>query len=195
MKLLTPFEKILNQSLQWDPVSLAALEPLVGKIIQVELQGLNMTISIFPDQQGVILLTDYEGPADVRVSAPPFTLLRQLLQSEQPLAQQKMLNIEGEVHTLQRFVHILKHLEIDWEEQCSRFLGDWPAHTLSRWHHQGQQYAQHQFSTLQRNWVEYLQEEVHYLPGQAEMQDFLNEVAILRDDVERLSQQIQRLMA
>lgn len=187
----TTLETLLNQALRLDPTSLHALSKLSGKIIRIEISGMSFTL--FIDNQGITVLSDYDGEVDVRIGGAPFTLLRLLLQNEITLSNNPEVTINGEIGTAQQLLSILKGLDIDWEEQLAQGLGDIPAHQLSTLFRQCQNYTRERLNTLQLNMSEYLQEESGHLPGHAEIEVFLDAVDTLRDDVERLEQKVQRL--
>ena len=44
------------------------------------------------------------------------------------LIQQKQLNLVGDIYVAQSFSALLKDLDVDWEEQLSRYTGDVVAH-------------------------------------------------------------------
>ncbi len=191
--LATTLETLLNQALRLDPPSLHALSKLSGKIIRIELSGIGLNFTLFVDNQGVIVLSDYNGEMDARICGAPFTLLRLLLQRETTLSNNPDVTVNGEMGTAQQWLLMLKRLDIDWEEQVARWLGDVPAHKLGTQFRQCQDYASERLNTLQLNLSEYLQEEVRQMPNSAEIETFLNAVDTLRDDVERLEQRVQRL--
>jgi len=187
-------ETLLNQALRWEASSLDALNKLSGKIIRIEISGIpGENLSLFPDNQGFIVLSDYEGEADVRISAKLFSLLQLLLQRDASLSNNPDVTITGKISIAQDLFQFLKALDIDWEEQAARWFGDAPAHKLGNVFRQCETYSSEQFNQLQLNISEYLQEESRQLPTRIEMENFLNGVDTLRDDFERLKQRVQRL--
>ena len=189
----TTLETLLNQALRLDPTSLHALSKLSGKIIRIEVSGMSLVFILFIDDQGITVLSNYDGEVDVRICGAPFTLLRLLLQNETTLSDSPDVTINGEIGTALQWFSILKELDIDWEEQLAQGLGDVPAHQLSTLFRQCQNYTRERLNTLQLNMSEYLQEESRHLPVHAEIEVFLDAVDTLRDDVERLAQKVQRL--
>lgn len=185
--------KVLNHALYQNPPSLQLLNKLSGKIIRIELTHLEISLTLFPDVQGITVLSDYEGEVDVRITGAPFTLLRLLLQEQPLLANNPEVVIAGDMGIAQQLLELIKELNPDWEEQIAQWLGDIPAHYLTNSFQQAQEYTQDRFNTLQLNLSEYLQEEVHHLPNPMEMELFLDTIDTLRDDLERLEQRIQRL--
>jgi ubiquinone biosynthesis protein UbiJ len=186
-------ETLLNQALRWEASSLDALNKLSGKIIQIEIQNIGIKLSLFPDNQGFIVLSNYDGEANVCINAKLFSLLQLLIQREPSLSNNPDITITGKISIAQDFFQFLKTLDIDWEEQAAQWLGDIPAHKLGNLFRQCEIYSNEQFNRLQLNISEYLQEESRQLPTSIEIEDFLNGVDTLRDDLERLEQRVSRL--
>ncbi|KHD11564.2 hypothetical protein PN36_02395 [Candidatus Thiomargarita nelsonii] len=182
-------ETLLNQALRWNPSN--SLQKLSGKIIRIESSGIDLTL--FPDNQGIIVLSHYDGDVDVCISGAPFTLLRLLLQDEATLSNTPDVTITGKMSIAQHLFQLMKELDIDWEEQLAQRLGDMPAHKLATLFRQGKNYTNTRLDSLQHNISEYLQEETRHLPPRPEMEIFLNAVDTLRDDLERLEQRVRRL--
>ncbi len=178
----TTLETQLNQALHWDQACLEDLNKLSGKIIRLELSGLDLNFTFFPDNQGIIVLGNYNGELDVRISCPPFSLLRLLLETTQ--SDNTDVIITGEISTAQQFLLLLRKLDIDLEERLAQWLGTVPMF---------QNLNSECRNTLQDKLREYLQEKTHHLPTRVEMETFLHAVNTLSDDLERLEQRVQRL--
>lgn len=189
----TALEKLLNQALYLDPNSLHALSKLAGKSVKVELTGLTLTFSFFPELEGIAVLGNYTGEVDAYVQSPPFTLLSLLLNSQGSFANYADVVVSGNIQVAQQLLHVLQGLDIDWEEQLAQRLGDIPAHSLGTLVRRGQHYVSDRLSHLQYYFSEYLQEESRHVPAPAEMESFLNGVDMLRDDVDRLAQRVTNL--
>ena len=190
--LATTLETLLNQALRWNPLSLQALSKLADKIIRVELSDIDLNFTLFPDEQGIIVLGNYDGEVDVRIIGAPFTLLRLLLPHSTTLADCPDVVVKGNMNIAQQLQHFLKGLDIDWEEQLGQILGNIPAHKLTTLFRHCQNHVSNRFDTLQYNLSEYLQ--ARHLPTNTEMKFFSSAVNTLRDDIEQLEQRIQRLM-
>lgn len=191
--LATTLEKLLNQALHLDPNSLQALKPLIGKIVRVELAALELAFTLFPEQEGIVVLGNYEGDVNADVQAPPFTLLNLLLHRQATLTTYPDVLVSGDSQMAQQLLHILQGLEIDWEEQLAQRLGDVPAHSLNNFIQRSRHYVHERLTNLQSQVSDYLQEEARHLPAPAEMETFRIAVETLRDDVDRLEQRVRRL--
>ncbi len=177
--LATTLETQLNQALHWDQSSLEVLNKLSGKIIRIELSGFDLNFTLFPDNQGVIVLSDYNGEVDVRMSSAPFTLLRLLVQQEVTLSNNPDITITGDIDIAQQLLQLLRELNIDWEEQLAQHLGEVPTHKLGTLIKQCQTQSRDSLN--------------HFVPSRVEMETFFKAIEILRRDIERLEQRVERL--
>ena len=101
--------------------------------------------------------------------------------------------ITGDVALGQAFRDLLLAVDIDWEENLSRFTGDVLAHQLGNAVRSGQHWARQSRHTLKQDAAEYLQEEGRLLIAGDEMAGYLGAVDTLREDVDRLTARVQRL--
>lgn len=78
---------------------------------------------------------------------------------------------------------------VDWEERLSQWIGDIPAHQLFKL----VRFLSQRGQAFNQNWVDYLQEEVRYLPTRIEVECFFQEVKQLEREVRELEQKITKL--
>jgi ubiquinone biosynthesis protein UbiJ len=91
------------------------------------------------------------------------------------------------------FKSLLDNLDIDWEEQLSRVVGDVAAHQVGNVVRSAMAWGKQALDTLGRDAAEYFQEESEDLVRPAEVSEFLDQVDVLRDDAERLAARVNRL--
>ena len=188
------FEQLLNQAIRLDPESPSRLTPMHGRVIQLQLLGLGLSLYLIPEPQGFQLLSSFEGEPDCILRGTPLDLAN--MRSHRDSADQLFdgsVVIEGDTALAQRFGEFLTGLDIDWEEQLSRLTGDIAAHEIGNLVRGALGWGKQVNRTTELNLKEYLQEELRLLPGRYEIEPFLSEVDRLRDDVERLEARIQRL--
>ena len=193
--VLAGLEITLNRYLGLDPETMARLNSLTGKVIDVELRGLGMTLHMAPHSGGIQLLQDYDAAADAVISGAPISLARVGLGEERGLVFAGDVEIRGDVSLGQRFEAILRDIDIDWEEQLSRFVGDVAAHQVGNLVRDTFDWGAKTLVTFGRDVTEYLQEESRHLPQRDEVEKFLANVDVLRNDVERLDARAKRLHA
>lgn len=192
--LLAAIEAAFNRYLALDPAALRRVGQLEGRVIAIELTGLDLCLFLLPGPRGVQVLSQYEGEPDARLTGTPLALMRMGLSddaSRQLFAHE--VEIRGDIELGQQFKHILDAIEIDWEEQLSRVSGDVAAHQIGRAARGLAGWGRQTADSLTRDLGEYLQEEARLVPSGAEVQRYLAEVDTLRADVDRLEARVQRL--
>ncbi|MES9992497.1 MAG: SCP2 sterol-binding domain-containing protein [Candidatus Thiodiazotropha sp.] len=187
-------ETLLNQAIALDAETPHRLTPMHGKVIRLELSGLDSSLYLIPEPSGIQLLSEFDGEADCTLRGSLFDMLRMRDSSESADQLFKgAVQIEGDTALAQDFGAFLANLEIDWEEQLSRVTGDIAAHEIGNLTRATFSWGRSLNRTLEQNLQEYLQEELRLLPAGNEITPFLSEVDRLRDDTERLEARIQRL--
>jgi len=187
-------EQAINACLRLDPVSLAAIAQLHGKIIAVEIEGPAVRIYCLPGLDGINLLTHYAGEPDTLLRGTPLGLLQLALHTDSSAVLFKgAVTISGDIELGQRFKTILSRLQLDWEEVLSRFSGDVFAHKFGFFIRECQDWWHNSRGRLQRDAVEYLQQELFSIPPRNQVETFASAVETLRDDVARLSARIAQL--
>ncbi|QGU33646.1 ubiquinone biosynthesis accessory factor UbiJ [Thermochromatium tepidum] len=192
--LLAVLEQAINRFLALDPEGAAALEPLAGRVIAIEVKGFGTRITVIPGARGLQLFGAYDAEPDCLIQGSPLGLVRLGMagRKESALVSGEV-EISGDTALAQAFSAALAGLNVDWEEQLARVIGDPFAHQVGNQVRAAERWGQRTSATLAANLTEYLQEERRLLPSRYEVEAFLNQVDTLRDDVERLAARIERL--
>lgn len=192
--LLAGLESALNRYLRLDPAIGARLAPLAGKVIALELRGLDLTLHMLPHGGGIHLLGDYAGVPDTVISGALFSLLRLGVgKGERGPLFEGAVEVRGDVETGQRFEAVLRDIDIDWEEQLSRLVGDVAAHQVGVMLRGVRDWGIRSADHLRRDIGDYLQEESAQLPRHEEVDEFTAAVDRLRGDADRLAARVRRL--
>ena len=192
---LETIETLLNQLIALDPAAMQRLAGWHGRVIAIALRGTGLTFYFIPDQQGRLqLLGRYEGEPDCTIEGSPLDLMRA---SDKEQGSAQLFNghvvISGDTDLAHRFSEVLGKLNIDWEEQLSRYVGDVAAHELARAARDASAQGQQAVDRLQQNISEYPTEEARLLPHPFEVEEWIRGVETTRDDVERLTARIRLL--
>ena len=189
-------EATINQVLALDPDTVERLRELEGKVIAIELKGLDMALYLIPTADGLNVFGHFEGEPDTTLRGTPVGMLRMgLAENAGDSFFAGDVEIDGDVELGTRFREILDDLDIDWEEHLSRLTGDVVAHKVGDLVRGAMDWGRKTLDTLASDGAEYLQEESRDLPNRFEMDDFLAQVDTLRSDVDRLEARIDRLEA
>ncbi len=192
--LVEIIEFSINRYLGMDPEALARMGRLSGKVIAVELRGLGITFYLAPHLSGVRVMPACDAAPDTVMSGTPGAFLR-LGMTSNPVTVlfSGDVEISGDVELGQHFKKILDGMEIDWEEQLSRVVGDVLAHQIGNFSRNTRHWLADSSETLGRDIAEYLQEELRLLPQDFELNEFLASVDTLRSDTDRLEQRVERI--
>lgn len=194
MGITSGLETALNTALRMDPVAFGKLDRFSGKVIAIELQGLDLTLYLLPGADGISLMSQYDAEADTVLSGTPLAMAKMALG---PDASKVLfageVTIRGDVETGQAFKRLLDGLDIDWEEQLARYTGDIAAHKLGDLFRATTQWGRQALKILGQDTTEYFQQEGQDLPVPAAVRQFMHEVDVLRDDTARLEARLTRL--
>ncbi len=186
--------KLVNKALSLDEETLHALAKLEGKVIAFEFSNTGLTVFLFPAIEGLKINSAYEDKADVLIKGTPTNFIMMLASSKQGNASLPTdMQVIGDIGLAQRFQSIMQNIEIDLEEPLSKWVGDSVAYQLGKFFRNTSRVATDAGKTLALDMSEYLRFETDMLPDDLLVEEFCNEVDILREDVDRLSQRINKL--
>jgi ubiquinone biosynthesis protein UbiJ len=191
---LAGLETAINGYLKLDPTALGRMAALAGKAIAIELRGLNIVFYLLPGKAGVAVRGTVGTSPDTTLRGTPLSLMRLgLAKNQQNLLFAGDVEIFGDTETGQRFKEILDTMDIDWEEQLSKFVSDAVAHKVGNVVRGIQDWSTQTVDSLNADITEYMQEESRILPRREEVDEFLIEVDTLRGDVDRMEKRVARL--
>jgi ubiquinone biosynthesis protein UbiJ len=186
-------EAALNRALRLDPATLARLAALSGKAIEIRLRPFDLNFYLLPGPAGIELTAQLERAPDTVFSGTPLGLLRgALARGERKELFADDLRIEGDADTGRRLKAVLDAIDVDWEEQLSRLVGDVAAHQLGNLARGLGRWSREASASLTDDLDEYLHEEARLVPTRAEIEAFLAAVDALRMDADRLQQRVDR---
>ncbi|MDO6527458.1 ubiquinone biosynthesis accessory factor UbiJ [Motilimonas sp. 1_MG-2023] len=172
----------------------ARRKKLAGKVFSIELKELPSPFYFVISSQQVDVLGEYEGQPDVLVKLS-ISALDELKDSAKTtsLIKQEKLEVEGDIQLLQQFAQLLTEMDIDWEDELSRYLGDVFAHKLCYGLLQVKRLAGQQLCRLQHNIGEIITEEYRLAPGPLEVAYFCDEVSALEKRTHATSARLAQL--
>lgn len=187
-------ESAVNTYLSLDPEISEQLGDLQGRCIAVEISTPPIKLFCFPREGGLSLQSVFEDEADCKISGSLAGILN-MVRSENPaeILSSGEVSITGDSRLAQDFSDTLSRMDIDWEELLSKLTGDFAAHRIGNAVRQGQSWLQDSLKAFGFDSTEYLQEESGILPTRIEIEKFVRDVDVLRDDVERLDAKIRKL--
>jgi len=197
--LLSAIETAFNTWLKLDGESLSRMQALEDKIIQFHITGLEINLYFFPSENGIQVLGNYPdhtegGMVDATIHGSPLALIslatadnagESLLKSD--------VEIDGDMRVAELFSAILRDVDIDWEEHLSAFVGDIMAHQTGNALRGVTNWIKDTHQSMTMNGAEYITEEAHLSPADAEVRYFMDQVDEIRMDADRLEARINIL--
>lgn len=191
--LCASLEVAINHYIHLDVDAKAKLAALAGKRVAVELKGAGLTFYLYFGDDRVFVLPECEQEPDCRMTGAPLAMARLGLgQKTTGALFASDVEIDGDMDVGRAVQRLLDDLEIDWEEQLSKYVGDVVAHQVGSVVRDVFAWGQKTAETVAQNGVEYLQEETRELPHPVEVEEFVNGVDQLRADVDRLEARVNR---
>ena len=187
-------ETAINQALKTDLQTIARLQELQGKKIKLDITDWNCAFFIVPQHHGVELRAKISGDADTVITGTLNNLVHISLAADKKDAmRQHNIQFSGDAHTGIAMQQILSHIDIDWEEQLSRVVGDTPATFISKGLRSAMNLGKSIVDSIKRNTEEYIHHEAKLCPTRDDLESFYNDVATLRNDVDRLEAKLNLL--
>lgn len=188
-------EASVNRVLRLDPDTLTRLSALKGKVIRLRLASTPpVEIFVLPSENGLQLAENHSTEPDVTLTGdiPVFgrLILRRVLPN---VAAASEVQISGDFELGNHFQQILKNIDIDWEEQTARVVGDVMAHQLGNSVRGLRRWSRQAWQTLGDNTAEYWQEESRLLPARSRVDTWRQAVETLRHETDRLQQRVDSL--
>ncbi|MCZ6803721.1 MAG: SCP2 sterol-binding domain-containing protein [Proteobacteria bacterium] len=193
---INQIEKLINKALGLDEETLYALAQLQGKVIAFEFINTKLNVFLFPAENGLTIHTAYEEKPDVLIKGTPTNFIMMITSSKQGATGIPTdMQVIGDISLGQRFQDIMQNIEIDLEEPLSRWVGDSMAYQVGKFVRGTGRFAANTSKTLAMDLSEYLRFEIEMLPDDLLVDDFSKEVDLLREDVDRFAQRVNKLEA
>jgi ubiquinone biosynthesis protein UbiJ len=192
--LLARCANAIMRVLHTDSLASARLREFTGRVIALQINGVDTTVYAAVDDGSLLLATSAAREPDVILSGriADFAAFAQARRATQAIPAGK-LQIQGDLATAQSLQRLLDELDIDWEALLAAQVGDLAAHQIGR----GVRHGLAWLREARAAWVEdvpaYLQHERHWVPTTDDVERFAREGMALVSDVDRLAARVARL--
>lgn len=185
-----PSAAALNHLLTQNSWALPRLARFAGKTARFDIAPFSFSCTILAD--GSLRKADASSGADALCAIAPSLLPRLILHDENALAG---IHSEGDAELLKEIFFLSRNLHWDAADDLSHVTGDVAAERIVHTAHNVRQQLHDAALNFSRAATEYFTEERPLLAKPQHISAFMQHVDTLRDDVARLEQRINRLLA
>ena len=200
--LLAAAERTLNGLLARDPAAPGRLARLAGQRLLVRLENPALALALHFHAEGLDLLRPDdadEADFDAVLELDAETLGALLGGADmERLMFQGRLAVRGRIPLLEATRDLLLDLDLDWEGELARWLGDLPAHSLAEGLRRLGRFGLRTREEFCADLSEYLVEEARLLPGRPQVEvlrDHLTELEVTADRLEARLARLHRRLA
>jgi len=187
-------EQVINRYLSLDPEMLDKFAQFNGKVVKLEMTGINKVLYMLPSNRGVQVLADYEGSADTVLRGTPVSLFKMgLVSNTASMLLKGEIEISGDTRLGHQFKNIFSQMDIDWSEPLANLVGDGLAYQIQQTASKFGRWGKQSMESVSTSFSEYLQEESRDVVTDTELNIFYDEVDQLRNDVDRLQAKINTI--
>jgi ubiquinone biosynthesis protein UbiJ len=185
-----PVAAAINHLLRSASWARERLKPFAGKTARFSLAPFAVTLAI--RASGEVEESTTASAADAGFTLTPGITLRMLAADNNAWQE---VRVSGDIAFAREILFVAQNLRWDIEADLSRVFGDIAAHrmaqagsNLKRWQHQAA-------DSIARSAVAYWTEEQPLIAARHDVERFVREVDVLRDDVARFEKRIEQLAA
>ncbi|NOR19689.1 MAG: hypothetical protein GQ538_06330 [Xanthomonadales bacterium] len=157
--LALALETAINQVLQLDLESPSRVNKLDGRLLQLYLEGLNISLFFTFKHGNVRVSLDAEETPDTTISGTPVALfsMAEPEDTDWGLPDSKV-QINGDASLARDLERIFSKLEPDWEGPLSGMLGDVAGHQVAQGIRQGVETAKETASTASKIFADFMKD-------------------------------------
>ncbi len=196
---LASSETLLNSLIAMDAAMPTKLHPLASKMLRVECDFPPLSFNMLVSENSILLMQGEADAANARVKGSAAALAGLLADNVKSIDRGSARNnravISGDTDFLQDLKGVLTRLDIDWEYQLSKVIGDIPTQVVSDCLAGTREFARQSADNLRDDLDAWLHEEKKLFPDASQLETYLRAVDRLRLSVDRLEARTNRLMA
>jgi ubiquinone biosynthesis protein UbiJ len=193
--LLGPIERELVRSIRASTAASDELLRLEGTTLRVIVLGTPLRVDVVVEDATVRVEPAQTGSCAATITGPPWSLLRLAGAQTAAGARSSLATLSGDLELIERWSKLLRLARPSLEQRLADWIGDVPAHELSKAGMRLGAWGRRAFGASRMNLAEYLQEESRQLPAALEAEALFEDIERLRDDVERAGRRLDLLAA
>lgn len=191
--LAAMLETAINRLLDLDENTPSRLERLEGRMLQLDIEGIAITLFFAFNGQHVEVGTKSEYEPDTVISGSPYALFSMAVPDEIGSwgTPESRVTITGDANLARDLERLFSRLDPDWEGRLSRIFGDVWGHQVAAGLRAGAEQAKESAESAGGMLSEYLRSGQGPLMRPQEIEEFASDVDDTRAAVERLETRIR----
>lgn len=196
VELLAPtIGTVINKVIRLDPAAAAKITKLDQKIIAFHFTDIEQKLFFLIDQDYIVVKAEVENEPEAELTGNLVSFFNLASSDDNDPIFKGEVRFAGEISTAQSFQKFFSGLDIDWEEHLSAYVGDIAAHQLFKGGKALHQWLGQTATTAQQNFSEFVRFEAKAVPASIELENFYDDIADLKSDVDRLNQRVERIIS
>jgi len=196
--LTSTLEMVINKTLALSD-SNSSLAKLSQKTLTILLEELGFPLSFSvcnTTEKPQIVVTTLNERADCTLKTSLRTLreLKAELQITELIKQNK-LDLTGDIKVAQQFASVAENLDIDWQSELAKHIGDIPTHKLMQLGKQASKKVQFVTKQIKADASEYIVHEKRLVVTRSQIDQFNQQVFKVSEQVDELDQRISQLLS
>ena len=191
--LAAMLESAINRLLDLDQDTPARLERLEGRMLQLDLEGVGITLFFAFNGMQVEVGTHSDYVSDTVISGSPVALFAMAVPDEISNwgTPESRVSITGDANLARDLERLFSRLDPDWEGRLSRIFGDVWGHQVAAGLRAGVEQAKDNAENAREMISEYVQQNQGPVIRQEEIEEFGAAVEDTRESAERLEARIR----
>ena len=187
-------ETAINRLLDLDENTPSRLERLDGRMLELDIEGVGITLFFAFNGQHVEVGTKSEYEPDTVISGSPYALFSMAVPDDIGSwgTPESRVTITGDANLARDLERLFSRLDPDWEGRLSRIFGDVWGHQVAAGLRAGAEQAKESAESAGDMISEYLQRDQGPLLRPQEIEEFASDVDETRAAAERLEARIRR---
>jgi len=191
--LCSALEFLVNKALALNIDGASVLHALEQKTLTVILAELGFPLS-FSINESTVLVTSLTERSDCTINTSIKTLIE--LKKEQQITElikQEKLDVQGDIKVAQQFANIAESLDIDWQSEIAKHIGDIPTYKLSKLGKNLAEKFNFASQQIQADASEWLVHEKRLVVTSSQITTFSQQVTNISQQTDAVSFRIQQL--
>jgi len=194
--LTAVLELLINKALLLNVNKDSSLQDVSGKTITLELAELTFPLSFTVGSAARVIVSSLTDCSDCTISTSVNTLKK--LKAEQQITQlvkQGELDVIGDVKIAQQFAAIAQSLEIDWQTELAKHIGDVPSHKMVQFGNKLTNAVNKHSTQLQADVSEYVVHEKRLVATNGQITHFKQQVTEVANKVDTINTRINTIFS